>query len=103
MSEIVRYISGKASFSNIDETSETVKAILNNYIAELIACVVGFIVIFIVMVLVLKLLLWILDMVVSKTPVIRQENEIADSFIVNLCTKINPITYLFMLINLISN
>ncbi len=144
MSEIVRYISGKASFYNMDETSETIKAILNNYIAELIACVVGFIVIFIVMVLVLKLLLWILDMVVSKTPVIRQANgllgciiglftglfwtwivsnvfvnfalpilndkwptvfvsEIADSFIVNLCTKINPITYLFMLINLISN
>lgn len=28
--------------------------------------------------------------------------EIADSFVVNLCTKINPITYLFELINLIS-
>lgn len=28
--------------------------------------------------------------------------EIADSFVVDLCTKINPITYLFELINLIS-
>ncbi|MBQ3489545.1 MAG: CvpA family protein, partial [Clostridia bacterium] len=28
--------------------------------------------------------------------------EIADSYIINLCTKINPITYLFWLINLIS-
>ena len=28
--------------------------------------------------------------------------EIADSFIINLCTKINPITYLFELINMIS-
>lgn len=28
--------------------------------------------------------------------------EIADSFVVKLCTKINPITYLFELINLIS-
>lgn len=144
MSAIVKYISEKATFSNVDETSETIKAILNNYIAELLASVIGFIVIFIVMVLVLKLLLWILDMVVSKTPVIRQANgllgciiglltglfwtwiisnvfvnfalpllnekwptifvsEIADSFVVKLCTKINPITYLFMLINLISN
>jgi len=144
MSEIIKYISGKASFSDVDKTAETVKAIINNYIAELLASVIGFIVIFIVMVLILKLLLWILDMVVSKTPVIRQANgllgsivglltglfwtwiisnvfvnfalpilnekwptvfvsEIADSFIVNLCTKINPITYLFMLINLISN
>ena len=28
--------------------------------------------------------------------------EIADSYIINLCTKINPITYLFQLINMIS-
>lgn len=28
--------------------------------------------------------------------------EIADSYIINLCTKINPITYLFQLINLLS-
>ncbi len=28
--------------------------------------------------------------------------EIADSYIINLCTKINPITYLFWLINFIS-
>lgn len=143
MRAIVKYISEKSTFSNLDETSETVKAIINNYVAELLASIIGFIVIFIVVLLILKLILWILDMIVTKTPVIRQANgllggavglftgffwtwvfsnafihfalpflsekwptifvaEIANSFIVNLCTKINPITYLFMLINLIS-
>ena len=120
------------------------EAILNNYIAELLASIIGFVVVFLVTVLILKLLLWILDMIVSRTPVIRQANgllgcligllngffwtwmisnvfvnfalpflsdrwptvfvsEMADSFVVGLRTKINPITYLFMLINLIFN
>ena len=144
VSTIVKYISEQTEGSGSQDISETIQAVINNYIAELLAAIIGFIVIFLVMVLVLKLLLWILDMVVSRTPIIRQANgllgcligllngffwtwmvsnvfvnfalpllndkwptvfvpEMADSFVVNLCTKINPITYLFMLINLISN
>lgn len=144
VSTIVTYISEQTEGSGSQDISETVQAVINNYIAELLAAIIGFIVIFLVMVLALKLLLWILDMVVSRTPIIRQANgllgcligllngffwtwmvsnvfvnfalpllndkwptvfvpEMADSFVVNLCTKINPITYLFMLINLISN
>lgn len=140
---IIKYISEKATITDPDGTSETVKAILDNYVAEFLASVIGFILVFVIVLLLLKLLLWILDSVVSHTPVIRQANgllgslmglltgffwtwivsnlfvgvalpilnekwptlfvsEIADSFIVGLCTKINPITYLFMLINLIS-
>ena len=144
VSTIVKYISEQTEGSGSQDISETIQAVINNYIAELLAAIIGFIVIFLVMVLVLKDLLWILDMVVSRTPIIRQANgllgcligllngffwtwmvsnvfvnfarpllndkwptvfvpEMADSFVVNLCTKINPITYLFMLINLISN
>lgn len=144
VSTIVKYISEQTEGTGSQDISETIQAVINNYIAELLAAIIGFIVIFLVMVLVLKLLLWILDMVVSRTPIIRQANgllgcligllngffwtwmvsnvfvnfalpllndkwptvfvpEMADSFVVNLCTKINPITYLFMLINLISN
>lgn len=144
VSTIVKYISEQTEGPGSQDISETIQAVINNYIAELLAAIIGFIVIFLVMVLVLKLLLWILDMVVSRTPIIRQANgllgcligllngffwtwmvsnvfvnfalpllndkwptvfvpEMADSFVVALCTKINPITYLFMLINLISN
>lgn len=144
VSTIVKYISEQTEGTGSQDISETIQAVINNYIAELLAAIIGFIVIFLVMVLVLKLLLWILDMVVSRMPIIRQANgllgcligllngffwtwmvsnvfvnfalpllndkwptvfvpEMADSFVVNLCTKINPITYLFMLINLISN
>lgn len=144
VSTIIQYISEQSAGDGPGGVSETIEAIINNYIAELLASIIGFIVVFLVTVLVLKLLLWILDMVVSRTPIIRQANgllgcligllngffwtwmisnvfvnfalpflsdkwptvfvsEMADSFVVKLCTKINPITYLFMLINLISN
>ncbi len=144
VSAIVQYISEQSAGEGSEGISETMEAILNNYIAELLASIIGFVVVFLVTVLILKLLLWILDMIVSRTPVIRQANgllgcligllngffwtwmisnvfvnfalpflsdrwptvfvsEMADSFVVKLCTKINPITYLFMLINLIFN
>lgn len=143
MKAIFDYISANATVSDVDASSEMVKAIINNYVAELIAALIGFIVIFAIIWIVLKLGLWLLELVVDKTPVIRQANgilgsvigllcglfwtwtvsnlfvrfalpilndkwptifvsEIADSFIVHLCTEINPITYLFLLINLIS-
>ena len=140
---IFEYISEKATISDLDASAETVKAIINNYVAELLASLLGFIIMFALTWIVLKLILWILELIVDKTPVIRQANgilgsviglcngffwtwalsnmfvrfalpilsekwptvfvaEIADSFIVHLCTEINPITYLFLLINLIS-
>ena len=123
--------------------TETMQAMLKNYMAEMIASVLAFILIFALSVVLLKLLLWAIDSFVKKIPVIKQANgflgglvglfngliwtwalsnifvtilhpflydlwpdifvaEIADSFFVTLCTKINPITYLFELINLIS-
>ena len=140
---IFDYVSENATASDIDGSAEMIKAILNNYVAELIASLIGFIVMFAVTWLVLKLGLWLLELVVDKTPVIRQANgilgsivglltgffwtwvtsnlfvrfalpilndkwptvfvsELADSFVVRFCTEINPITYLFLLINLIS-
>ena len=144
VSAIIQYISEQSGEEGLGGTSEVVEAVINNYIAELLAAVISFLIVFLVTVLVLKLLLWILDMIVSRMPIIRHANGLlgcligllngffwtwmisnvfvnfalpflsdkwpaifgsamANSFVVNLCTKINPITYLFMLINLISN
>ncbi len=140
---IAEYVSEKSTISDLDASAETVKAIMNNYVAELLAALIGFILSFAIAWIALKLVLWLLALVVDKTPVIHQANEIlgsivglfcgffwtwalsnlfvnfalpllmekwptvfvseiANSVIVRFCTEINPITYLFLLINLIS-
>ncbi len=141
--EIFDFIKESTTIDNAEGTVERIQAILNNYIADILASALAFIVIFIASVFILKLLFWVFDTFITKLPVIKQANgflggviglftgliwtwalsnifiqfflpflnqkwpaifvmEIADSFVVNLCTKINPITYLFALINLIS-
>ena len=143
LKEVFLFAKDTALSVGAEEAADTVKAVLNNCLAEMLSMVISFALIFAVSVVLLKLLILLVDTFVKKFPVIKQANgllggavglfngfiwtwaisnvfvrvvlpllhhfqpdvfiyEIADSFVVKLCTKINPITYLFELINLIS-
>lgn len=126
-----------------DGNADASKALLKNWLAEMLSVAIAFAVIFAVVWLLMKLLFFVLDKSIQKIPFINKANgflgavagllngfiwtwfaamifinivipvlhyinpdlfllEVSDSFVLTFCTKINPIKYLFWLINFFS-